>query len=112
MGIRRGREVGESCPVSHTIDTDGPHSYTGSGSPLSSLSLLTPRDLAPEEELGDKFDLNLFNLRPDPIHYVHFIKSFRRSDVASEIFVKLLESYREAKSKPDSDPMQSVHSLS
>jgi hypothetical protein len=80
--------------------------------PLSSLSLLTPNDIDLEGKPEDNFDFNLFNIRPDPFHYVRFLKSFGRSDLASEIFVLLLESYREAKSKPDTDPMRFVRSAS
>jgi hypothetical protein len=80
-----------------------------SKSSLSSLSLLTPNDINPEGKPEDNFDFNLFNIRPDPFHYVRFLKSFGRSDLASKIFLLLLERYREAKSKPESDPMRFAH---
>lgn len=69
------------------------------------LSLLTPEDLRRADETGD-FDMddNLLNLRPDPVHFVRFLKSIDRADVSSELFVKLLEVYRDQKLQQESDP--------
>lgn len=75
--------------------------------PMEQLSLFTPDDLQRAEESGE-FDLNanLLNLRPDPVHFVTFIKSLDRPDVASELFVHLLEAYRESKAASDADPLR------
>jgi hypothetical protein len=51
-------------------------------------------------------DLNLFDTRPDPRHFVRYVTSLGRSDIASEIFVRLLEAYRLAKLDPDKDPIR------
>ena len=49
---------------------------------------------------------NPFGLRPDPSHFSLFLKDLNREDVLSEIFVKLLESYRELSIEEDNDPMR------
>lgn len=73
------------------------------------LSLFTPEDLQRAEESGE-FDLNanILNLRPDPTHFTPFVKSLDRSDMASELFVRLLEAYRESKAARDADPLRCV----
>jgi hypothetical protein len=69
--------------------------------------LLTPEDLRRAEETRElDFDSNLLNLRPDPVHFVRFLKSIDRTDVASDLFVKLLETYRDTRSGNDDDPMR------
>jgi len=64
---------------------------------------------------GSKDDVDIaanpFNLRPDPARFVAFLRSLDRNDVASEIFVKLLNEYRTL-NKGDSDPMQYVYQQS
>jgi hypothetical protein len=67
--------------------------------------LLTPEALRRAEETGElDFDSNLLNLRPDPIYFAHFLKSIDRTDVASEIFVNLLETYRSMRNGIDDNP--------
>ena len=71
------------------------------------LSLLTPEDIRRAEETGElDFDFNLLNLRPDPVHFVHFLKSIDRTDVASELFVTLLEKYHGTRTGSNDDPMR------
>lgn len=71
------------------------------------LDLLTPEDLRRAEETGElDFDSNLLNLRPDPVHFVRFLKTIDRTDVSSDLFVKLLEDYREARVEGDANPMR------
>ncbi|KAH9938290.1 uncharacterized protein B0H18DRAFT_1081018 [Fomitopsis serialis] len=53
-------------------------------------------------------DANLFDLRPDPAQFVRYLKSIERSDVSSELFVRLLEAYREMKAQSASDPLQTL----
>ncbi|KAI0076623.1 hypothetical protein K474DRAFT_1662644 [Panus rudis PR-1116 ss-1] len=73
------------------------------------LSLFTPEDLRKAEEAGE-FDVNanILQLRPDPVHFVRYLKLLNRSDVSGEIFVNLLEAYRQAKSVSDADPMRTL----
>jgi hypothetical protein len=82
---------------------------------VPSLSLLTPEDLRRADGTGElDLDANLLNLYPDPVHLVQFLKSIDRADISSELFVKLLEGYRDMKAQRESDPMRSVtvyHSL-
>ena len=69
--------------------------------------MFTPEDLRNAEESGEfDFDANILNLRPDPAHFVTLLKSLDRSDIASELFVRLLEAYRECKYTADADPMR------
>lgn len=71
------------------------------------LGMFTPEDLRRAEETGGfDVDTNILNLRPDPVHFVTFLKSLDRSDVVSDLFVRLLEAYRESKVTPDADPMR------
>lgn len=77
-----------------------------------SLSLFTPEDLRRAEEAGElDADANLFNLRPDPTQFVRYLKSIGRSDISSEIFVRLLEAYREVKAQAESDPLRYARPL-
>ena len=72
-----------------------------------SLAFFTPDDLKKAEEGGAlDVDANFLRLRPDPVHFVAFLKSLERPDVSSEIFVRLLEGYRELKSDDDGDPLR------
>lgn len=70
------------------------------------LSFLTPEDLRRADEAEELLDNNFLDLRPDPVHFVRFLKSIDRSDMSSELFVRLLETYRERKSQQESDPMR------
>jgi hypothetical protein len=73
----------------------------------SSLALFTPGDLKKAEENGAlDVDANFLGLRPDPTHFVDFLKSLDRPDVASEVFVRLLEGYRDLKADSESDPLR------
>lgn len=73
--------------------------------------------LLPEKELQaseDEFDedLNLFNIYPDPIHFVQLLKNLDRADISSDLFLKLLENYRDMKGRPGDDSMAYVDLLS
>ena len=78
------------------------------GASLPSLSILT----TVEDSAIDKQDMNenFLNLRPDPTHFVSFLEKLNRSDITSEIFVFLLNSYHDSKLQTDSDPMRLVSS--
>ncbi|KAG2156029.1 hypothetical protein DEU56DRAFT_765220 [Suillus clintonianus] len=62
------------------------------------LSLLTPEDLrhasVTEESDIESLDLGLY---PPPAHFVSYMKSIDRADIAGGVFVRLLEAYRVAK---------------
>jgi hypothetical protein len=75
--------------------------------PQTKLSIFTPNSLLQADEAGD-FDVNanLMDLRPDPTAFAAYIKSINRPDIASEIFVRLLEAYQLSKSLADDDPLQ------
>ena len=72
-----------------------------------SLSLFTPESLKQAEEAGElDIDANVLGLKPDPVRLVHFVKSISRADVSSELFVRLLEGYRELRIHADADPLR------
>lgn len=74
-----------------------------------SLSLLTPDRLPRDVNLDDpNFDANIFDLYPDPLHFVNLLKSIDREDISSDLFVRLLEAYREAKSHSNGDSLRYV----
>lgn len=64
---------------------------------LKPLDMLTPEDLKTANE-QDSFDANLFDLYPDPNHFVQFLRSLNRDDVVPELFIKTLEAYHQSKS--------------
>jgi hypothetical protein len=66
----------------------------------TSLSLLTPGDNDDDIDL----DSNILDLYPDPAHFVRFLKSIQRTDISSDLFVRLLETYRDSKAETDGDP--------
>ena len=77
----------------------------GSTESPSGLAFFTPEDLQRAEEAGDMDpDANILNLRPDPVQFVALLKSLERADIVSQIFVRLLDAYREAKTDEDVDP--------
>jgi len=55
-----------------------------------------------EEE--NSAEMNLFDLYPDPAHFVKFLKSLEREDVSSLLFVKLLQDYRYMKTHANQEP--------
>ncbi|KAI0939316.1 hypothetical protein AcV5_000773 [Taiwanofungus camphoratus] len=74
-----------------------------------SLSLFTPEDLRRAEQSGEfDVDSNLLDLRPDPVRFVRYLKTIERADISSELFVRLLEAYRENKADPDGDPLRTL----
>ncbi|KDR83776.1 hypothetical protein GALMADRAFT_236141 [Galerina marginata CBS 339.88] len=76
----------------------------------SQSSLLFPGDVLQTEDDFDA-DLNLFNLYPDPAHFVQLLKLFDRGDIASALFLRLLENYRDMKGRPGEDSMRILHEL-
>lgn len=64
-------------------------------------ALLIPEDLGKGEEIMDE---NFLDLYPDPAHFVQYLKSLDRIDMAAELFVKLLEAYHSVDIEQDTDP--------
>lgn len=72
-----------------------------------SLSLFTPESLQQAEEAGElDVDSNILGLKPDPVRFVRFVKGLGRADVSSELFVRLLEGYRELRTQRDAEPLR------
>lgn len=67
-----------------------------------------------EREADDDLDedLNLFNVYPDPIHFVELLKKVDRADISSDLLLKLLENYRDMKGRPGEDSMTYVQLIS
>jgi len=61
-----------------------------------------------EAEKSGKLDIdsNLLDLRPDPAHFVGFLKVVNRPEVSSSLFVRLLEAYRGVKPDNEGDPLR------
>lgn len=77
----------------------------------SPMALFTPEGLRRAKESGElDVDANILNLRPDPAHFVNFLKSVDRPEIASGLFTRLLEAYTESKSSSESDPLRYVFS--
>ena len=74
---------------------------------VEDLSIFTPGALEEAEKSG-KLDLdsNFLDLRPDPSHFVGFLKMVNRPEVSSSLFVRLLEAYRRVKSDGEGDPLR------
>ncbi|KAI0824765.1 hypothetical protein BC628DRAFT_1419872 [Trametes gibbosa] len=71
------------------------------------LSLFTPQSLQEAEAAGEfDIDSNLLGLKPDPVRLVHFVKNLNRADVSSDLFVQLLEAYRDSRIQADADPLK------
>ena len=69
--------------------------------------MFTPESLKQAEDAGElDIDSNVLGLKPDPVQLVRFVQGMGRGDVSSEMFVKLLEGYRELRSQPNSDPLR------
>ena len=72
-----------------------------------SLSLFTPESLKQAEDLGElDVDSNILGLKPDPVFFVRFVKALGRPDVSSDLFLKLLERYRELRGLSETDPLR------
>ncbi|KAG6378921.1 hypothetical protein JVT61DRAFT_13206 [Boletus reticuloceps] len=60
--------------------------------------------LTPEDIMGENF----LDLYPDPAHFVQYIKSLDRLDMASELFVRLLEVYHSVDAAQDAGPSRGL----
>ncbi|TFK28768.1 hypothetical protein FA15DRAFT_633184 [Coprinopsis marcescibilis] len=98
-------------PTNWTSDAEGKFSPCERTDETDPLSLLLPGDKRRIEEDSD-VNTNLFDLYPDPAHFVAFLKSLDRGDIASELFIKLLEAYRNERAQGEAqNPMKSLHYL-
>ncbi|KAJ7276373.1 hypothetical protein B0H12DRAFT_1041351 [Mycena haematopus] len=85
------------------VDLEGQISRLDKSEKPALLSLLTPAD---DDDID--LDSNILDLYPDPAHFVRFLKSMQRTDVCSDLFVRLLESYRDSKAETDVDPTRTL----
>jgi hypothetical protein len=69
--------------------------------------MYTPKTLLHADDAGD-FDpgANLMELQPDPKSFAVYVKSINRPDIASELFVRLLEGYQTSRSDVKGDPLR------
>ncbi|KAG9077312.1 hypothetical protein FRC06_008985, partial [Ceratobasidium sp. 370] len=58
-------------------------------------------------ELGDAEDDNPLSLRPNPPHFAQLVKSLERKDVASALFVRILNEYQVAQ-RLDANPLRAM----
>lgn len=92
-----------------TVDTSGSVRRVEKQEKELSLAFFTPDDLNKAEESGAlDVDANFLDLRPDPTHFVDFLASLDRPDVTSDVFVRLLEGYRDLKANKESDPLRTL----
>lgn len=70
-----------------------------------SISLLTATDLKAKSKVEVDITANPFSLRPDPSQFVAYMKTLDRQDVSSEIFIRLLNTYRDLKDNSE-DPLK------
>ncbi|KAJ7507767.1 hypothetical protein B0H11DRAFT_2314195 [Mycena galericulata] len=85
------------------VDLEGQITRLEKSEKPPSLALRTPAD---DEEID--LDSNILDLYPDPAHFVRFLKSIQRTDISSDLFVRLLELYRDSKSETDGDPTRTL----
>jgi hypothetical protein len=76
---------------------------------VSPPALMMPGVLKDGNE--DDLDLNIFDFFPDPVHFVELLKQLDRGDIASSIFIKLLEDYRDMKARSNEDSIKYVFFL-
>ncbi|KJA30045.1 hypothetical protein HYPSUDRAFT_125960 [Hypholoma sublateritium FD-334 SS-4] len=77
----------------------------------SSPSIIMPGNISNLDNDIDDLDTNIFDLFPDPVHFVEFLKNIDRGDIASSLFIKLLEDYRDMKGQTNEDPVKTLHKL-
>lgn len=90
-----------SISLQHTFREGNSRRLQENSEPFSLLPVNEP-------ETATDIDINLFNLYPDPIHFVDLLKRLERGDIASNIFLKLLKNYWDMKERPGDGPMKYV----
>lgn len=88
--------------ISWQTDDTGEVFCVTTESQLEKFTLLSPNHSRGKEEYNEYDDA--FDLYPNPTHFVRYIKSLDRPEINCELFVRLLEAYRSAKTDRESDP--------
>ncbi|KAI0036174.1 hypothetical protein K488DRAFT_41568 [Vararia minispora EC-137] len=90
-------------------DVSGAIKHVESAEQKPAFALFTPEGLKRAEQDGDlDAAASFLSLRPDPVHFVRFMKSLSRVDIASELFIRLLEAYHANKLTEESDPVRTL----
>ncbi|GLB33780.1 hypothetical protein LshimejAT787_0106640 [Lyophyllum shimeji] len=84
-----------------SVDLEGNITRDNVSDRPSALSLLTPEDVKADATEDFNLNTNILGLYPDPTHYVQLLRTIDRVDISSDLFVRLLEAYREHRSKED-----------
>lgn len=91
------------CPAAAAVSCDLAHTRYRVNRE-EKLALLTPGDVRHASHAEDtdieSLDLGLY---PRPTHFVSYIKSLDRKDIAGGVFVRLLEAYRTANESVSTD---------
>ncbi|KAG6893275.1 hypothetical protein C0993_001551 [Termitomyces sp. T159_Od127] len=103
-GVRILWPILQSDEVKWTIDLEGNINRANESERLKPLSLLTPEDLKDSAENEYSIESNILGLYPGPTHFVQLLKVIDRADISSDLFVKLLEAYRDRNNDKDEDP--------
>ncbi|KAF9462618.1 hypothetical protein BDZ94DRAFT_1366131 [Collybia nuda] len=91
------------------LDLDGQIRKYERSEKSSGLTLITPGDFRQVKEVNElSLDANILDLYPDPVHFARFLKDIDRTEISSEIFVKLLEAYRSYKVVEEENPMRTL----
>jgi hypothetical protein len=71
--------------------------------------MYTPETLLHADKAGDfDPDANVMELRPDPKSFAIYVKSINRPDIASDLFVRILEAYQASRSNAQDDSLRRV----
>ncbi|KAK0461884.1 armadillo-type protein [Desarmillaria tabescens] len=96
----------EGGEIGWKVDLEGLIYQVGKEKNLG-LAMFTPEDLEKAEQAGELDpDANIMDLYPDPRRFVSFLKKLDRRDVSGELFVRLLEAYRD--SRANDGPMRTL----
>ncbi|KAF5321604.1 hypothetical protein D9619_000281 [Psilocybe cf. subviscida] len=110
----RGKSGKKSAPELMMPDFDKKNAQASNKKQNGKQSLLLDdedEDGGDEDAQADE-DLNIFDLFPDPVHFVQFLKQLDRPDIGSALFIRLLEAYRaSSKTRSDEESMRTLHKL-
>ncbi|KAG6896934.1 hypothetical protein C0992_005199 [Termitomyces sp. T32_za158] len=107
-GVRILWSILQSEEVNWTIDLEGHINRTNKSEAPKPLSLITPEDLKDSAENEYSIDSNILGLYPGPTHFVQLLKAINRVDISSDLFVSLLEAYRDRNIGIDEDPARAL----
>lgn len=100
-GTEQFSSIFQGQRISWQTDDTGEVSRVTTESQLENFTLLSPNHSRGKEEYNEYHDA--FDFYPNPTHFVRYIKSLDRPDINCELFVRLLEAYRSAKTDRESD---------